>query len=998
MARLAHFMFMLSTCAAAIALPHHPIHFVMGSGSAQAANPMVELVSGGDVIGDGATPVRLHLVAFNGNGTQMNGATLKLMAQAGSMGKVSMTRAGLYAVDWTPPKVDAVSDVTLTIKGRSPDKQTISGTWSIAVHPSLDQQVSIAANPASLTLGQDGTSTLSITLSGGAQQKLDDVDMIVTTNSGTIDNVTHLGGGKFAAAYKPPSKFFPHMALITVADKRNPNRTYGQLAIPLVGKANFPVVGQPNSQVMVRIDDREFGPVPADNNGRAQVPLEVRPGFVEARVISVVNGKKTEEALDMQVPPANRVALFPTSTAIASDPTLTMPIRAFVTTPDGDPDTNARVKFTTTAGEVSKAKHEGNGVYRADFTPPFGNQGAAATLSVEADDLKSAQVASTTITLIPARPGTVLLTPEPGTLMKMAKGFQVLTKVQSADGVGMAGRELRFQANGAKANGVTQDLGSGDYKTRFEATGQGGVEVIATVRTEGSDNPFRKLLMFPSRDRLPSDGLSSSMLTILSLDEYGYPVGNVAVTLATVSGEGSLPAQATTDSSGMAQVHFTAGRKAGLARVSASTGGQATMIPLLLAPDKIAQGYSLPASGSASDIALYEAWRKIIQSARLEREGMVGIPIDGYGSSDSQIGPPTAITAIAEPDQIAPGGTVSVRMEAKDANGRGVGGQNLQVMASPGSVSAVTDQGGGRYVTNVTVPAGVTGTVKISAVISGVGVATTLQLPITAGSWAPVGTVDQGKTAEKEKPKRERKPKGDRPWLRAQAGVAIGGYHYHQEPTVLLGPIYDFPITFGGAETPSATAPGFALRGAMEVPGVSDNLGVRATFRSVLYRVELPEFEKPISDWLSQTSVVGVGRHTMELGDFVIQPGLRLGMGFDDFMAFQQSGTADRRTLDYGPLVVTALVTGPEVAVSWTDKVFGHVGMDFSFANFSSYYSFRLDMEVAYAFQDNLYGFVGSDVTRRSLAVYMPHEGEKQQVGVLEDHINLITFGLGWQM
>jgi hypothetical protein len=145
-------------------------------------------------------------------------------------------------------------------------------------------------------------------------------------------------------------------------------------------------------------------------------------------------------------------------------------------------------------------------------------------------------------------------------------------------------------------------------------------------------------------------------------------------------------------------------------------------------------------------------------------------------------------------------------------------------------------------------------------------------------------------------------------------------------------------------------------------------------------------------------NVVGVGRHTMELGDFVIQPGLRLGMGFDDFMAFQQSGTADRRTLDYGPLVVTALVTGPEVAVSWTDKVFGHVGIDFSFANFSSYYSFRLDMEVAYAFQDNLYGFIGSDMTRRSLAVYMPHEGENQQVGVLEDHINLITFGVGWQM
>ena len=95
-------------------------------------------------------------------------------------------------------------------------------------------------------------------------------------------------------------------------------------------------------------------------------------------------------------------------------------------------------------------------------------------------------------------------------------------------------------------------------------------------------------------------------------------------------------------------------------------------------------------------------------------------------------------------------------------------------------------------------------------------------------------------------------------WLRAQAGLAFGGYHYHQEPTVLRGPIVDAPITFGGSETPAAQAAGFTIKSAMEIPSLQDNLGVRASYRSVLYKVDLPDlgFEETISDWLNNFQVL----------------------------------------------------------------------------------------------------------------------------------------------
>ena len=999
MAKLAPKLFSLIALLTVSGLPFTWNGAPICAGVANAANPMVELISGGDVTGNGSDATMLHIVAFNADGSPMSGATLKVSTQGGSVGRVTMVKPGLYSAEWVAPDVNATTSVQVTVKGKAPDRTALQQSWAITVHPTPDQSVQIDANPQELTLGRDSSATLNIVLSGGASEALQDAELVVTANSGKVENVTNLGNGRFAASYKPPEKFFPHVALVTVADKRNPNRTYGALAIPLVGKASFPVVGQPNSSVLVRIDDREYGPVSADSNGRAQVPIEVRPGFVEARVISVLNGQKTEEELDLQVPPANRVTMFPMTPALGSDPTVTMPVRAYVTAPNGTTDSSARVRFSATAGTMSDAVHEGNGIYRADFTPPFGNQRTAATINVEVDDLKSAQVASQQIELIPARPGVVTITPEPASLMKAAKGFQLLAKVQSADGVGMAGRTLQFQANGARVNGAPTDLGSGDYKARFTTTGNGAVEVITTVATEGSTNPFRTVLMFPSRDRMVNDGLSSAMLTILSLDEYGYPVGNVPVALKVAAGSGSIPAQATTDASGMAQVHYTAGRRAGLARISATAAGQTTSIPILLAPDSIAAGYTLPASGTAQRIALYNAWRQIIQPSRLEREGMVGAPIDGYGA-DNVIGDISTVQAVAEPNQIAPGGTVILRITAKDAAGRGVGGQAIQVMASPGQVSAVTDQGGGRYTASVTAPAGVTGQLKISVVATKVGVASALELPITGGNWNSVGMATQ-QTAPTE-PKKAKKPKttGAGAALRVQGGAAVGQYHYRQEPSVLLGPIYDFPITFGGGETAAATSPGLSLAGAADVPGLEENLAVRARLRSVLYRVSLPEFADPISDWLTSFDLAGLGKTTFEAGDATLHAGARVGISVDDFLVFQQSGTADIRTLDYGPLIVTGLVVGPEFGFTIDDSIFGHAAVNFGFANFNTYYRLNLDAQVAYAFTEDLYGYLGADVTRRSLAIYMETDGadSTSQVGIIEDHSNLVTLGVGWQL
>jgi hypothetical protein len=97
MARLGPTLFSILALGLTSAFPHFPCTSAWSTGVAQAASPMVELVSGGDVTGDGVTSVRLHIVAFNSDGTSMSGASLKLASAGGQVGRVSMVKRGTPA-------------------------------------------------------------------------------------------------------------------------------------------------------------------------------------------------------------------------------------------------------------------------------------------------------------------------------------------------------------------------------------------------------------------------------------------------------------------------------------------------------------------------------------------------------------------------------------------------------------------------------------------------------------------------------------------------------------------------------------------------------------------------------------------------------------------------------------------------------------------------------------------------------------------------------------
>ena len=79
------------------------------------------------------------------------------------------------------------------------------------------------------------------------------------------------------------------------------------------GKTNFAVNSTPNSNVIIRIGDRDFGPVQTDASGKASIPIIAPPEASEATKIKIVQWRKKRRTIDLRIPRnVPRFNIFPT--------------------------------------------------------------------------------------------------------------------------------------------------------------------------------------------------------------------------------------------------------------------------------------------------------------------------------------------------------------------------------------------------------------------------------------------------------------------------------------------------------------------------------------------------------------------------------------------------------------------------------------------------------------------------------------------------------------
>jgi hypothetical protein len=908
----------------------------------------------------------------------------------------------LYEGKVTPGAVASIQQVRVTVKGRTLDRAAIERQLTLTVHPATTGRIGVISNPETLVLGVDAATTVSFQIPPGPDAPAVG-DLIVRATSGDLSELVDLGGGRYSARFLAPRVNYPHLSLITVADRRAPDRVFGVGVIPLMGKVDFPVQTTPDAAVVLRLGDREYGPVKAAADGRAMVPIIVPPGMAQATMISVVGGQRTETPIELGVPEARRLAVMPLLKGVPSDEAAVVPVRVLVRLPDGAPDPAAALNLSVTAGRIGRPVHLGDGLYEAPFTPPPGRVQTVATVQATVPG-GTVQSDAVELTLLPALPGSVELSADPTTLAAGGTGLKAFVKVKGADGVGLADRTVVITATGATAKGPVQDLKGGDYRLDLTAGGVTDVVLTALAPPAASGNGLSHVLVLPSSERLPADGVTSAPVLIVTTDAWGYPVGGVPVTLSLGGSPGALPSTVTTDVRGVAEAYYTAGGAPGLARITASAGGHVGAAGVVLSglsalPD-------LPVGGTADDRRVVAAWERLRAAVAVAREGGTGQPVAVEPTAPAG-GILAALAVDVQPATVAPGGSVTLRVRATDAGGRGVGGAKLDLLASGGArFGGLTELGDGQYEATLTVPADATDKIRVSVIDPAGATSAILELPVSgapvaasSSPWAtgsteappqPVATI----VPETEAPTpRPQKDEVERPHLRIKLAGLASSYQYRQEPSSNPGELLSAPLAWGGDVGGAAVPLGIETTVRATIPRVP-YLGFHGSFRWSRYQVDSSTFSNPAVDNLIGVQLAIVPRLPIAIGRDELSLGARVGFRYDDFITFR--GCTDPGCeVRYEPLGVPGLGVGLEVGAEiW--HLYAVVAGQAGFAYGSQPYAANVDANLGWNVTKNVFLDAGFGWQLRKSELEGRESGNLR--GTLSDQQLLGTFGVGFSL
>lgn len=966
------------------------------------ATAMISLLPVGDVVGDGQSRATLHVIAVGPDGAALVGLKLKGDATAGAVDEVSEVGGGIYAVRWTPPKTDAARTVRVSVKGRSAEHGAIDIGADVLVQPPLAGVIQATSNPPVVTLGQDSSVSLSFVVPRGPGGVPQAEDLVVRVSSGEVSTVVGFGDGRFSARYTPPKVNYPHLALLTIVDRRNPTDVRGHVVIPLQGKVDFPVQAAPGSVVLLRVAGREFGPTPVAPDGRTSVPIIVPPGIGEATLVTVSGGVSKEDKLPLGVPEVRRLQAFPLPPGVPSDSRLGIPVRVLVVQPDGSPDPSAALNLSATAGRVEAPVHVGGGVFEAVYHPPDGRVKMAATLqatvpggTVQSDGLE--------VALVPSMPGRVELSAEPRAVSAAGTPIQVFLRVTGPDGQGLAERPVWLRATGGAVKGTPQDLKGGDYKAQVVSDAAAPVYLRATAPPLPAGNGLAHVLVLPGSPSLPADGVSADGVLIATVDAFGHPVPNVPVSLRVARGGGSLPASVTTDAEGLAWVVYTAGASAGVAELRAIAGGHEGAAAILQGVGWMAR---LPVSGSAGDLAVATAWSGVQASLRIDgpqagvAAALAPAPV-AASASEPVAGAITGLVIAADPPSAPPGGTVTVRVRATDGSGRGIAGARLDLLASGGArPGPVTDLGGGEYLALVSLPPDATDKVKVSVQDADGAALSVVEITIGAAGTNPWGDAGAGwsqpPTAEPEQPskvaKEQREPY-DRPDFRLRVGAQVSSYRYLQTPSDEPGGLVDRGVGWGGDAGGAPTPIGFDVAARLIIPKVP-YVGVQGQFKGAYYTFavgEQAEGEKKPYDMLWAANVSLIGRAPIKVGREEISVGARVGFRYDDFVTYRgclEPGC----TLEYRALGMPGLDVGVELGAEfWQMYLLAAVRGGFAYGSVP--YALNVDTNLGVHLTRNVFLDLGFAWQKRDVTL----EGKDTGVvrGEISDAQAAGTFSVG---
>ena len=419
--------FALTVCLALLSLSH-----------AADAAPVVLLSDASVPSGEVRT---VWIVAVDDAGAPVEGLRLRGSADVGTLDAWRDAGDGLYALSYTAPTVVQDTPVQITVRGRGPDREPIELSRSLVVRPTMSEALSVSIDPTVLVLGDDASADLSLELPGGAQPS-------IGASFGRVEALTPADGGSWTARYVPRDVNFPHVAIVGVVDEREDRAVAAPVS--LSGKVAFPVVAPAGATVVLRIAGDEFGPVVADANGAALVPIVVPPGVSIATQVVTHAGQVSETALDLGIPASRRVSLLPLPTSVPAGATVT--VYAAVVEPTGEMDPVTLPSITASAGTVGPVRRVAPGLVAAEWSADGVEPGPVSLLVSVAGETD--QVHAVDVGVLAGRPASIELAHDP---IEGSGDVPVEVIVRDADDI--AAPHSSFEQPRAERGHLTADLG-----------------------------------------------------------------------------------------------------------------------------------------------------------------------------------------------------------------------------------------------------------------------------------------------------------------------------------------------------------------------------------------------------------------------------------------------------------------------------------------------------------------------------------------------------------
>ncbi len=739
----------------------------------------VTLIPPGEITTDGKR-ISLLVMATDESGSPATG--VRFDGSSASRGRLDtdcrQVGPGMYDCPYTTPE-GAGGPAELRLSARLPSGNTLNASYPLTLVQRARARVTFSAQPSQLVLTRDPRAALTLTVVDAGGQPVDGIALRASANVGTVTDVAALSGGRYSATYTPPTTPFPQVAIISVWDAADPDRTFGFFTVPLIGKVDYPVDAQaPGVQLVFTVGGKTFPAATSGADGLARVPIEVPPGVTSATVaLTAPGGASQTQKLDLQVPPFNRIALGATPSFVPADGKHQTKVRVFAVDGTGRPADGQQVAISSTAGNVGQVRFAGNGLYEAVYTAPLLDTPSRATISASIIGQEMESNDTLELTLEPGGAASVALSADPSQVTPSVTKSVLTARILDQSGQALGGHNVEIRTASGPVTAprvVSPGVFSAEIPVQWNVKTQ--VQAIAAMR--GNRQPVDALVGLPLSDQVLTG--QAVPVTIVSVDIYGNPVANAPINARVLTGGGSVTPSVQTDSYGLGTVLYTAGALASTAVLEVSSGGVLARIPVFQG-NKAVDNFAFPISGGQKQGKLQAKWRKLrgrVTLGQSEAGGSVadsGPSASPWGSAPpetsavtSDLGSAGAAGAAATiqvssiPRSVPEnGGSVNLLVRVVDGNGILVPGENVILLADAGTISNKVDNGDGTFSAVLVVPPNtgkaavqvtatrVQGDIASFASVGIGGAAPTTTQPTTKPTKKPMATADSDRLAHR---------------------------------------------------------------------------------------------------------------------------------------------------------------------------------------------------------------------------------------------------------